>query len=386
MFNLAMAYWSGTGRDADDARYFEWTRKAAGAGDTRGKFNLALAYEVGKGVEVDPNKYLEWLLSAAEDGEPAAMFNAALCYEDGVGTTKDLASYFAWMRRAAESGHLDAMFLTALAYYKGRGTAIDEEGFEAWVTRAADAGHRQALIAGRLAHLKSRGVIDSAQRGALGTAFHNLLAAVRSIKNHHIVGSAPDGVIYSASWSALTAMLPRDEDAAPMANHVRLYNVAYCTDAWEGRRLTELDDDDALLLGSFLGAAPAPSDGGPETDYAVYLASFNLGAVPSSRRYRPSINGARAPGPWIRCGAPFFPARRWTRAAATAPSIGSSTRTARPARPWPGSGSPWPPSVSSATRSPSPRASTSWWPSSCARCCISTSTRSAATTGRPGCW
>jgi hypothetical protein len=64
-----------------------------------------------------------------------------------------------------------------------------------------------------------------------------------------------------------------------MANHVRLYNVAYCTDAWEGRRLTELDDDDALLLGSFLGAAPAPSDGGPETDYAVYLASFNLGAV-----------------------------------------------------------------------------------------------------------
>jgi hypothetical protein len=156
------------------------------------------------------------------------------------------------------------MFLTALAYHRGRGTKVDEEGFEAWVARAADAGHRQALIAGRLAHLKSRGVIDSAQRGALE--------------------SAPDGVVHYTPWSALTAMLPCGEDAAPVANHVRLYNVAYCTDAWEGRRLTELDDDDALLLGSFLGATTGVSDGGPETDYAVYLASFNLGAASAPMR------------------------------------------------------------------------------------------------------
>jgi hypothetical protein len=72
------------------------------------------------------------------------------------------------------------------------------------------------------------------------------------------------------------------EDAA-MANHARLYNVAYRTDAWEGRRLTELDDDDALLLSSFLSdGSGAPGDG-PETDYAIYLASFSLAAAaPSS--------------------------------------------------------------------------------------------------------
>lgn len=61
-----------------------------------------------------------------------------------------------------------------------------------------------------------------------------------------------------------------------MASHVRLYNVAYGTDAWEGRRLPELDDDDALLLRSFLNDAPSAKDGGPETDYSVYRASFTL--------------------------------------------------------------------------------------------------------------
>jgi TPR repeat protein len=275
MFNLAMAYRSGTGLAADAPRYFEWTRKAAGAGDTRAKFNLALAYEDGKGVEIDTSKYLEWLLSAAQDGEPVAMFNAALCYQDGIGTDKDPDRYLAWMRRGAESGYVDAMYLTALAYQKGRGGQDDEEQFQAWITRAADAGHRQALIVATLARLKSRSVLDTAQCRALSGALHSLLVAVRDIKNDHIVESAPAGVVHFAPWSMLESMLPCDGDGATMGNHVRLYHTAYCTDAWEGRRLTEIDDDDALLLGSFLGATAAADDG-PESHYAVYQASFSL--------------------------------------------------------------------------------------------------------------
>ncbi|MCK5362242.1 MAG: hypothetical protein KAR22_04715, partial [Gammaproteobacteria bacterium] len=88
--------------------------------------------------------------------------------------------------------------------------------------------------------------------------------------------SAPAGVVHFAPWSMLESMLPCGGDGVPMANHVRLYHVAYCTDAWEGRRLTEIDDDDALLLGSFLGDAADDTDHGPETDYAVYQASFSL--------------------------------------------------------------------------------------------------------------
>ncbi len=278
MFNLGMAYWSGTGMDVDDARYFEWTRKAAGGGDTRAKFNLALAYEVGKGVEADSAKYLQWLLSAAADGEPMAMFNAALCYEDGIGTARDADQHFAWMRRAAEAGYVDAMYRTAMAYQKGRGTRIDEEEFEAWMMRAAEAGHRDALIAGKLAQLKAQSILDSAQRGALASAFNNLAAAVRGIKNDHMVESAPAGVAYCFPWDMLEPILPCAGEAA-MANHVRLYNVAYRTDAWEGRRLTELDDDDALLLGSFLNNGSSGPGASPEADYAIYLASFSLGAA-----------------------------------------------------------------------------------------------------------
>ena len=284
MFNLAMAYWSGTGLAADPPRYFEWTRKAAGAGDTRAKFNLALAYEDGKGVETYTGKYLEWLLSAAEDGDPAAMFNVALCYQDGIGTDKDPERCLAWMRRGAESGYVDAMYLTALACQTGRGGQVDEEQFQAWIRRAADAGHRQALIAATLAHLNSRSILDTAQCGALSTALHRLLVAVRGIKNDHIVESAPAGVAHFTPWSTLESMLPCKGDGAPIANHVRLYHTAYCTDAWEGRRLTEMDDDDALLLGSFLVDEPF-ADGGAESDYAVYQASFSLvGDGPATMR------------------------------------------------------------------------------------------------------
>jgi hypothetical protein len=143
------------------------------------------------------------------------------------------------------------------------------------MTRAATAGHRQALVAGKLADLKSKSIIDAAQRGALATAFSNLLAAVRGIKNDHIVQAAPDGVMQSMPWSRLEAILPSSGDT-PMANHVPLYSVAYCTDAWEGRRLTEFDDDDALLLGSFLSDSPSAGGGGLAADYALYLASFSL--------------------------------------------------------------------------------------------------------------
>jgi TPR repeat protein len=287
MFNLAMAYWSGTGLEADPARYYEWTRKAAGAGDTRAKFNLALAYEIGKGVEVDTGKYLQWLLSAAEDGEPVAMYNTALCYRDGVGTRADAARCFAWMRRAAESGYIDAMYHTALAFETGQGTPVDNDEFQAWITRAADAGHRDALVTAKLAHLKSRGVIDASQRRTLETAFAMLMAAVRDIKNDHIVDSAPEGAVHFASSSTLISMLPL---SGASTNHVRLYNTAYCTDAWEGRRLTELDDDDALLLGSFLNDAVHADTGGPETDYAVYMASLSL-AVDSPPPLRAGADG-----------------------------------------------------------------------------------------------
>ncbi|NCF30218.1 MAG: hypothetical protein GWP69_22825 [Gammaproteobacteria bacterium] len=123
--------------------------------------------------------------------------------------------------------------------------------------------------------MKARSIIDTSQRGALATAFDNLTAAVRAIKNDHIVESAPGGAVYCAPWNMLESILPHDGDT-PMANHVRLYNVTYCTDAWEGRRLTELDDDDALLLSSFLSDTPTAV--GPESNYGVYLASFSLAA------------------------------------------------------------------------------------------------------------
>jgi hypothetical protein len=203
------------------------------------------------------------------------MFNAALCYADGIGTARDPHGCFAWMRRAAEAGCVDAMYLTALAYQEGRGTEMAEQEFEAWIARAAAAGHRQALIAGRLAQLKAQAIIDAARHGALVTAFQRLLAAVCAIKNDHIVESAAGGVVHHAPWSTLDKLLPC-RNGASMANHVRLYNAAYCTDAWEGRRLIELDDDDAALLGAFLDNGPSAGSGGPETDYGVYLARFSL--------------------------------------------------------------------------------------------------------------
>jgi hypothetical protein len=282
MFNLALAYWSGSGIASDSAQYYEWTRKAAATGNTRAMFNLALAYEDGQGGDADSGKYLHWLQQAAEGGEPAAMYNVALCFDEGVATEVDPRRSFSWMRRAAEAGYVDAMFLAALALQAGRGTERDTEEFDFWIAKAAEAGHREALVTRGLADLESRQLLSDSRRAALAVSFRELVKVVRAVRNSHIVDSAPQGVCHYTTWEALESMLPADGSNTALRTQVRLYNVALSDEIWEGRRLVELEDPNALLLAAFV-VEPTEERRGPRHD--TYLASFSLdttGVPPAS--------------------------------------------------------------------------------------------------------
>jgi len=68
MHNLALTYLGGEGTAADPVQYFEWTKKAAGAGHAKAMYNLALAYLMGVGIPVDVEEHFTWINKAAESG------------------------------------------------------------------------------------------------------------------------------------------------------------------------------------------------------------------------------------------------------------------------------------------------------------------------------
>ena len=53
----------------------------------------------------DEAKAFEWYKRAAELGDADAMFNLGLCFEDGRGVAKDEAKAFKLYKRAAELGN-----------------------------------------------------------------------------------------------------------------------------------------------------------------------------------------------------------------------------------------------------------------------------------------
>jgi TPR repeat protein len=79
LLNLAFLYHNGQGVPKDEARSFDYVRRAAEAGSADAQFQLGMDYHDGEqGLAQSNDMARKWLRRAAEQGHVAAQFNYAM--------------------------------------------------------------------------------------------------------------------------------------------------------------------------------------------------------------------------------------------------------------------------------------------------------------------
>jgi TPR repeat protein len=82
-------------------------QRSAEAGDAKAQWDLAQAYWEGSGVPKDPAKGLEWLRKSAAQGYAGAEVTLGFLYQNGVQVPKDLHEAARWYRKAARQSDKD---------------------------------------------------------------------------------------------------------------------------------------------------------------------------------------------------------------------------------------------------------------------------------------
>jgi len=83
-------------------------QRKADAGDAKAQWDLAQAYWVGSGVPKDPAKGLDWLRKSASQGYAGAEVTLGVLYQNGVQVGKDPHAAASWFRKAARQANHDA--------------------------------------------------------------------------------------------------------------------------------------------------------------------------------------------------------------------------------------------------------------------------------------
>jgi hypothetical protein len=95
------------------------TRQKAEAGDAKAQFDLAEAYFEGTGIAKDPAKGLDWLKKSATQGYPGAQVTLGVLYQNGVQVSKDPHEAASWFRKAARQSATDPKHAQKAQYNLG---------------------------------------------------------------------------------------------------------------------------------------------------------------------------------------------------------------------------------------------------------------------------
>ena len=159
-FQVSVAYLIGQGMDADEAKSFEFCRRAVDGGYKAAFYSLARHFFYGIGTEKrvkeatyysqigynetrsfdcglllakcyqemkQPEAGFELYLEMAENGSRDAQFITSHCYLEGNGVTPNHFFYLKWIRKAASSGHLEAQVELGKRLFRGDGIPMDRE-------------------------------------------------------------------------------------------------------------------------------------------------------------------------------------------------------------------------------------------------------------------
>lgn len=133
-YELGFYYYSGLhGAQKNPSLAFDWTRKAANAGDRSAQFLLGKFYAEGVGVKPSRDTAYKWYLKAANQGHVVAQFSLASAYNTGQeGLPKSETEAFKWMQKSASNGFGEAQNMLGKMHAEGRGTRKDSVEAVAW--------------------------------------------------------------------------------------------------------------------------------------------------------------------------------------------------------------------------------------------------------------
>lgn len=130
----------------DYPQAFQWTQKAAEAGDAHAMYNLAVMHQHGQGTEEDLETSFSWYLKSAEKGHGEAARYTALMYNLGEGTERNVPEALKWFHAAADRGIKIVYNSIASIYYNGEGTEPDYVKARDWSLKAAENGDVNAYM------------------------------------------------------------------------------------------------------------------------------------------------------------------------------------------------------------------------------------------------
>lgn len=161
---LGQMYRNGWGVGKDEAKAFEFQKKAADTGDVNARYNMGVYYADGVIVPVNYTEALRWVLPIANDPavQPKSQFLIGTIYSiGGSGVGKNLDEAFKWYGVAAQGGHIEAQRLYGQML---RARDRHEESVK-WLRAAAEKNDRAAQNDLGTAYIMGRGVPQSRTDG-----------------------------------------------------------------------------------------------------------------------------------------------------------------------------------------------------------------------------
>lgn len=138
-------YRMGYGIEQDEAKAFNWCKKAAEQGYAEAQHSLGYMYFHGYGVEEDKNTGVEWYRKAAEQGHLDAQLSMGYCYYNGYGVKQNKSISFEWYIKAAKQGNFTAQCYIGDMYINGDGIGRDYNKAIEWYRKAAEQGSIHAI-------------------------------------------------------------------------------------------------------------------------------------------------------------------------------------------------------------------------------------------------
>ncbi|MFH0799001.1 MAG: PDZ domain-containing protein [Pseudomonadota bacterium] len=125
LYNLALAYYQGSGVPKDMKKAVELLQRAADLNYSMAQAYLGMMYANGEGVPQDYAKAVEWYRKSAEQGNAFGQASLGVMYAKGHGVPQDYAKAMELFRKSADQGNADGQSNLGVLYAKGDGVPQD---------------------------------------------------------------------------------------------------------------------------------------------------------------------------------------------------------------------------------------------------------------------
>ncbi|CAG8589775.1 6495_t:CDS:1 [Ambispora leptoticha] len=130
----------GFGTRHNNAKAFEWYKKAAEIGDTLGQQEVGIFYQQGIGTDQNLDEAIKWFSKAADAGMAIAAYHLARKYLRGEGVEMDVGRAVYFNKKSAEAGFGEAYAAIGWMHFFGDGVPQNQRTALTWFQMLEETG------------------------------------------------------------------------------------------------------------------------------------------------------------------------------------------------------------------------------------------------------